>query len=223
VGGRVAVGGTASGQEDYRYGRLRCFEPGVTLQRSTETAAEDAVANLPFLPGDRVWTDSSGRAEFQFEDGVLLRVDSRSKLDFGGRDDGRDERVVLRLFSGGLYLRLHDGRQAATYDVETPGGLVEVLDRGVYRIDVDSGETRLSVYEGQATLDTGRRRIDVGAGERAYARRGESPEGPRRFDASYEQDDFSRWNDDRERREAWAADSRRYLPGELDAYAGEFE
>src|SRR5215468_1142995 len=93
----LAVAGTASAQEDYRYGRLRYFEPGVTLQRSTETAAEDAVANLPFLPGDRVWTDSSGRAEFQFEDGVLVRVDSRSKLDYAAHDEGRDERVVLRL------------------------------------------------------------------------------------------------------------------------------
>ena len=68
--------------------------------------------------------------------------------------------------------------------------------------------------EGQATLDTGRRRVEVNAGERAYARRGETPDSPRRFDAGYEQDEFSRWNDDREHREAWAADSRRYLPDE---------
>jgi hypothetical protein len=156
-------------------------------------------------------------------DGVLLRLDSGSKLDYFTHDEGRDERMVLGLASGGLYLRLHDGRQAATYDVETPGGRVEVVDRGLYRVDVDAGEVRLSVYDGQATLDSGRRRVEVDAGERSYSRRGEIPEAPRRFDAANEQDDFSRWADDRERREAWAADSRRYLPADLDAYAGEFE
>ena len=50
----------ALAQDDYRHGRIRYLEPGVTLQRATETGAEEAVVNLPFLPGDRVWTDANG-------------------------------------------------------------------------------------------------------------------------------------------------------------------
>ncbi len=211
----------ALAQEDYRHGRLRYLEPGVTLQRATETGAEEAVVNLPFLPGDRVWTDAGGRAEFQFESGALLRLDSRSKLDYLAHGEGRDERVVLRLWSGGLYLRLRDGRSGG-FVVETPGGLVAADERGVYRVDVDSGEVRLSAYEGEATLESGGRRVDVDGGERTYARGGESPERPSRFDRG-EDDAFARWDEDRERREAWAAGSRKYLPDELDHYAGDFE
>jgi hypothetical protein len=56
----LAVPGTA--QEEYRHGRIRYLEPQVTLQRATETGAEEAVVNLPFLPGDRVWTDCGSTA-----------------------------------------------------------------------------------------------------------------------------------------------------------------
>ncbi len=211
----------AAAQDTYRHGRVFYLEPGVTLQRATEAGAEEAVVNLPFLPGDRVWTDASGRVDFQFPDGTRLRLDSRSKVDYAAHDEGRGERVTLRLWSGGIYLHVRGGSERAEYEIETPGGVVETSEEGVYRLDADSGEVRLTVYEGEATLDSGRRRIAVGAGERTYARRGESPERPATFEN--EEDDFARWDQERERREAWAAGSRRYLPDELDAYAPEFE
>src|SRR5262245_34123825 len=93
----VALAAPAAAQEDYGRGRIRYLEPGVTLQRGTETGAEEAVVNLPYLPGDRVWTDANGRAEFQFEGGALVRLDSRSKLDYAAHEEGRESRVVLRL------------------------------------------------------------------------------------------------------------------------------
>jgi FecR protein len=217
----IGLAAPAAAQEDYRHGRIRYLEPGVTLQRATETSAEEAVINLPYLPGDRVWTDASGRAEFQFESGALLRLDSRSKLDYTAHDEGRNGRVVLRLWSGGLYLRVRN-RGDEGFVFETPVGLIEIEKRGVYRIDSESGEVRLSVYEGEAKLEAGGERVDVNTGERAYARHGESVEPPARFDRG-EDDEFARWDEDRERREAWAAGSRKYLPDELDTYASEFE
>jgi hypothetical protein len=211
----------ARAQEDFRHGRIRALEPGVTIQRGSETGAEEAVPNLPFFPGDRVWTDAGGRAEFQFPDGSLVRLDSRSKLDYVTHDEGRAELVVLRLWSGTLALRPRSGREGREFEVETPSGLVTASDRGVYRIDVDGADTRLSVYEGEATLEAGRRRVVVEAGERSYARRGGSPEEPRRFDAS-QRDAFARWEDERVDRE-YAENSRRYLPEGLAPYASEFE
>ena len=212
----------AAAQDNDTHGRIYDLEPGVMLQRATEAGAEEAVVNLPFLPGDRVWTDASGRADFQFPDGTRLRLDSRSKVDYAAHDEGRDERVSLRLWSGGIYLHVRGGRDRADYEVETPGGLVEAQGEGVYRLDVDSGETRLTVYEGEATLDSGHRRVTVGAGMRTYARQGESPERARALEGE-ENDEFARWDEERDQREARAATSRRYLPDELDAYAPEFE
>ena len=211
----------ATAQDNYPHGFIRNVEPGVSLQRATEVTAEEAAINLPFLPGDRVWTDAAGRAEFQFPEGTVVRLDSRSKLDYSAHDESRDERVVLRLWSGSLIVRTR-AREAAIFEIETPGGLVEVAEPGVVRIDVESGETQLSVYEGEASLDTGRDRVSVAGGERTWASWGDAPAEPEPFDL-YATDEFSQWDVDLESREAWAANSRRYLPEPLAPYAPEFD
>ena len=220
--GVLAVSATVVSADDrYRHGRVLSVEPGVTLQRANEPGAEEASPNLPFLPGDRVWTDRAGRAEFQFADGTLLRLDSASKLDYVAHDDGGGDRVVLRLWSGGLYLRNRNGRGSPDFGIETPGGVVEARVRGVYRVDASSGETRLSVYEGEASLEA-EREVSVGAGERAYARRGETTEDARAFDRAA-LDDFDRWDADREDRQAYAGNRRDYLPETVLPYAGELD
>ena len=109
----------ARAEDGYRHGRLRFVEPGVSLQRASGVGAEEADANEPFLPGDRVWTNAAGRAEFQFPDGSLVRLDRRSKLDYSGHDEQDGERIVLRLWSGSLYLRVR--ARDARFEIETPG------------------------------------------------------------------------------------------------------
>jgi Family of unknown function (DUF6600)/FecR protein len=210
----------AQAQDDYQDGRIRFVEPGVTLQRATEVAAEEAIANLPFLPGDRVWTDGTGRAEFQFPEGSVVRLDSGSKLDYAGHDKGKEERVVLRLWSGSVILRERTP-ELARIEVETPSGIARVLDPGLVRIDVAGGETRLSVYEGQAAFDDGQGEVRLAAGERTWARWGERAAEPERFDLA-EGDAFAEWDAQRDSEERAAAASP-YLPPELDAYSDEFQ
>jgi hypothetical protein len=206
--------------ESYRDGRIRHIEEGVSIQRATETGSEEAAANLPFLPGDRVWTDGSGRAEFQFAGGSILRLDRASKLDYVAREDGRDERIVLRMWSGAIYLHLRD-RRDGPFEIETPGGIVTSDARGVLRIDVESGETRLSVYEGEATLEAGQS-VRVRAGERVYAQRGEVGEGPTSFDRG-EGDEFAEWDGGREEQTAYAANQSQPLPEDVAPYEGELD
>ncbi|HEV7627507.1 MAG TPA: FecR family protein, partial [Streptomyces sp.] len=208
--------------QSYRHGRIRHVEEGVSIQRATETGSEEATVNLPLLPGDRVWTDGNGRAEFQFPAGSLIRLDSASKLDYASHEEGRDERLVLRLWSGALYLHIRD-RRDGPFEFETPGGVVTAANRGIVRIDVESGETRVSVYEGEAGLDNGTEEIRLRAGERVYARRGEAAEGPSPFDRG-EGDEFAEWDDARQDRTAYASSQpATSLPDEVAPYAGEFE
>ncbi len=211
----------AEAEDGYRHGRVRYVEPGVTLHRATEVSAEEALANVPFLPGDRVWTDGSGRAEFQFPDGTLVRLDGASKLDYAGHEEGQGERLVLRLWSGSLIVRVRTP-QASRFEVETPAGSIALLDQAMLRVDVDSGQTRISVYRGEAVVDDGRERVRLAAGERTHARWGGAAAPPESFDIEPE-DDFARWDDARESEERWAARSSEYLPAELDPYAGELE
>jgi uncharacterized protein DUF6600/FecR-like protein len=206
--------------QSYQHGRIRHIEEGVSIQRATETGAEEATPNLPFLPGDRVWTDGSGRAEFQFAGGSLLRLDSASKLDYAAHEEGRDERLVLRLWSGAVYLHVLD-RRDGPFEFETPGGVVTVSSRAVVRIDVQSGETRVSVYEGEAALD-GAQAVRLRAGERVYARRGEITEEPAAFDRA-EGDEFAEWDDSRQERTAYAGNQPAALPEDVAPYAGELD
>jgi hypothetical protein len=219
----VAVGAlpAAAWDEDYRHGRVRYADPGVVLQRASESSAEEASPNVPFLPGDRVWTDGGGRAEFQFADGSVLRLDSRSKLDYVAHEENGGERLVLRLWAGRLQFSSRD-RSAAEVEIETPAGYVVAREGGSFRVEADAGGTQLSVFEGGADLESNRRRVSVDAGERSWARRGDTPETPQRFDRR-DGDDFASWCEEREDRAAWAGNSERYLPDEIDPYASELE
>jgi hypothetical protein len=220
----VLIAGSVSAQDaDYSeaHGRVRYVEPGVTLQRASDAGAEEAGPNSPLLPGDRIWTDGGGRAEFEFAGGNVLRLDSRGKLDYAS-EPGRDEAVVLRLWSGSLVLHTRD-RRGPRFEVETPGGLVTVDDRAVVRVDAESSETRVAVYDGQAGLEAARRRLTVNEGEYVLVRRGEWPEPPRRFDRS-RRDDFGEW--DRARAEyddGRGSRSARYLPEEMAPYGRELD
>ncbi len=203
--------------------RLRSVEGGVALQRAEEQGAEEAQANVPFLPGDRLWSDGAGRVEVQFAEGSVLRLDRRSKLDYVEHDARRNPAVVtLSLWSGNLILHVPEDRRRADFLIETPDGRVDVSDGGRYRLDVDDRETRLLVFEGQARLE-GERSELVEAGERSSLRRDEAPTRSRTFDEWEVEDDFARWDAEQGDPLVWRADSQRYLPEELSPYAGDFD
>ena len=210
----LALPVVAVADDDYRHGRIRHVEDGVSIQRAAEPGAEEAQPNIPFLPGDRIWTDERGRVEFQFDSGAFLRLDNGTKLDYL---DNPGDRVILRLWSGGLYV--HQTDRDAEFEIETPGGVVEVRGRGITRIDAHSGETRISVYEGEATLQ-GRRGVRIGEGERVFARDGEADQGPMAFDAR-DDDDFSIWADDRQERVHYARQRPANLPEYVRPYYDE--
>ena len=211
----LALPGMAAADDDYRHARIRHVEDGVSIQRAAEPGAEEAQPNMPFLPGDRIWTDERGRVEFQFDSGAFLRLDNGSKLDYL---DNPGDRVVLRLWSGGLYVHGVNGR-GLDFEIETPGGVVNTRGRGVYRIDARSGETRVSVYEGEATLQ-GRRDVRVHDGERVYARDGAVVRGPMAFDVR-DADDFAMWADDRQEKTRYARQRPADLPEDAAPYYDE--
>jgi hypothetical protein len=220
--GLTAAGATSTlAQDSYRHGRILSVEAGVTLQRATEDASEEAFRNLPFLPGDRLWTDAEGRAELQFPQGTVVRLDQRSKLDYAGHEEERGELIVLRLWSGSVFVHARPAA-GARFGVVTPAGIVQVEDRAVLRVDVDSGEARVSVFAGEATLDDGRQHVSVAAGERTVTRWGETMAEPRRFDVA-EADDFAAWDGEREAVEAESGETAEYLPEELAPYEEELE
>lgn len=215
--------GLVSAQDVYRHGRVRHVEGAVTIQRASESAAEEAVPNLPFLPGDRVWTDRESRGEFQFADGTLLRIDRRTKIEYAAHEERRGtDRIALALWSGDVIVRQRDGRSGSEISIEAPGGLsVDLAEGGVYRVGLEAGETRIAVYEGEATVE-GDRRVRVRAGEQLWARGAEIDEAAETVNRR-DLDDFARWDEGRQGGQAWARERSEYLPDEVSVYAPELE
>ncbi len=207
----------------YRHGRVRHVEGSVTLHRADEASPEQAVPNLPFLPGDRLSTGRNGRAEVQLVDGTVFRLDRHSRLEYAAYDDRRGtERIVLALSSGDMIIRQGDGRDRTEISVEAPGGLaVDLLESGVYRIGIEGGETSVAVYEGEASVE-GDRRVRVRQGEQVWARGSDIDGRPEDVDRP-ESDDFARWDEERQSSYAWARERSPYLPDDVAAYGPELE
>lgn len=218
-----AVSSPAQAQDvRFRDGRFLETLGGVTLQRADEAGSDEAVRNMPFLPGDRVWTDASGRAEIVFAEGEILWIAERSKVDSLGRGGSeQDERLGLRVFAGSFGARVRSGGPG--FEFRAPGGTVTTTGAAAFRVDVRAGETVLTVSEGAVLANFASERLSVRAGERVrYADGG--ADGPYRYQRAAV-DDFDRWCEDRYSelsRMARARDDER-LPDELDPYADELE
>jgi hypothetical protein len=219
----LGISAPAQGQDvRFRDGRFLETLGGVTLQRADEAGSDEAVRNMPFLPGDRVWTDASGRAEIVFAEGEILWIAERSKVDSlgrGGRE--QDERLGLRVFAGSFGARVRAGGPG--FEFRAPGGSVTTTGAAAFRVDARAGETVLSVGEGEVLANFANERVAVRAGEQVRYADG-VVEGPYRSPRTAG-DDFDRWCEDRFRelnRMARNHDDQR-LPDELDPYADELD
>lgn len=220
----ATVASSAIAQDEIRYRDGRFLETvgAVTIQRADEASSDEAVRNMPFLPGDRVWTDQSGRAEIVFAEGEILWIAERSKVDSlgrGGRD--QDERLGLRVFAGSFGARVRSGGPG--FEFRAPGGSITTTGAAAFRVDVRAGETVVTVTEGSLLADLGGQRLSVREGDRVIYAEGRV-DGPFGFQRS-RLDDFDRWCEERYatlERMARRQDHER-LPDELDAYGDELD
>jgi hypothetical protein len=178
-----------------------------------EDGPEDADLSMPVVPGDRLRT-GDGRAEVTLTDGTLVQIDAASTLDLLADDR-------LRLLEGRLAI-VATRAQAAPLQVDTPQGTVSIDAAGEYRLrlmDADGRDTlELSVIRGQAELTSDQDRVTVSTGERSWARTGEVPAYPVRFNAAA-LDAFDQWALDRAMERRGGATSARYVPSTLRSYA----
>jgi hypothetical protein len=175
---------------------------------------------MPFLPGDRVWTDDAGRAEVVFADGEVLWIAERSKVDSlgrGGRD--QDERLGLRVFAGSFGARVRSGGPG--FEFRAPGGSITSAGAAAFRLDVRAGETTLSVSEGEVLANLGGERMTLRGGERVRYADGRV-DGPFRYPRAAA-DSFDQWCEERSGELSRIARGHERLPDELDSYGDELD
>jgi hypothetical protein len=144
--------GTALAQVDPpgRVGSLSAVHGSVVLAPAGETAWSDAALNRPVTAGDRLWTDSGGRAEVHLG-AALLHVDGESFLDVKLLDD-----AVLQalLHEGVVQAHVRALAPGEPFEIDTPQLALRALQPGTYRIDADPQRhiTRVAVRDGLATV-----------------------------------------------------------------------
>ncbi len=203
--------------ETYRHAYLSHIEGEVSLQRASEPEPESGSLNVPILPGDRIWTRASSRAEIRFGSGLVVHLSEGAKLDFVANDS----ETILRLWSGSAILAIPDVAEASgSLRVDSPAGSIRPTREGSYRIDVEDGDAvTLSVERGSAELASSLGTVLVQSGETSFATPSDPPSIPVKFNTA-RLDDFDRWSESREARRARTEDLVvRSLPHPVRSYA----
>ena len=126
----------------------------------------NADLNRPLTTGDRLSSGAGARAELELG-GANLRM--AGNTDFGMLNLN-DTIAQVELTQGTLNLSVRRLGQGQSYEIDTPTLALVVNQPGTYRIDVDhgGGGTRVTVFDGQATVyGQGNAQRDVFAG-RSY-------------------------------------------------------
>lgn len=201
--------------DNYYPPRVSYVEGGVSYESAGDVDWTEATVNLPIFRGDRVYAQPGSRGEIEFGYNSFLRLDENTDVMFSHLSK---KAVNLNLALGSVIVR---AGKSFKMDVQTPAGLIQLDDRGLYRIDTDeTGLTRVMVRKGEAEI--------IGAGDKVELRDGQMTTfggDPSLHQAAYDsyEDDFDLWSS---RRDAIYASSESveyvggYYPGihTLDSY-----
>jgi FecR protein len=119
--------------------------------------------NVPMTIGDRVYTDQAGTIELELAHGGRVEVGPQTDLTAVNMTDQVQQFAVNSGVSSFAVRRLAPG---TVFEVDTPNAAVTFDQNGLYRVDVDaSGQTRLTVHKGNATIASGGGQLGVSSGE----------------------------------------------------------
>jgi hypothetical protein len=190
-----------SGDESYnRIARLSYIEGNVSFQHESDVDWSAASINLPLEPGDRIYTGPEGRAEIEFDDRSVCRLDRNTDIEFLSL---KENLVQIRILLGVSTLTVSSGLE---FEINTPAAAFNTVEPGVYRFSVvESGDTDAIARKGEleAANSSFSRRVDTGEILRA------TPGDYRRPEISeYNgRDEWDQWNDRRN------ADMKSYASG----------
>ena len=207
----LVSGNAAWADPPSRVARLGYVGGVVSLSPAGERDWNPATLNRPLTPGDRLWTDASGRAEIAVG-GAMFRVSADTGLSVLNLDD----RIVqLQLTQGSLNLRVRRLQAGEVIEIDTPNLALTVKQPGNFRIDVnpDADATTVLVRQGQAEV-AGEGDAWVMDTRQAYRFRGTGLRDVQAVDAA-PHDDFDRWAGARDRALDNAASARYVSPDVL--------
>jgi hypothetical protein len=175
--------------------RISVMTGDVSVRRGDNGDYVAAAINAPLVVGDRVLTGPNGRAEVQFDAANMIRLAPNSEIRLA---ELAYLRYQIQLARGvAMYRVLRTSN--ADVEVSTPQASIRPKKDGAYRVTVqDDGQSEVTVRKGEVEVFTPRGAETLYAGK-AMMMRGTVSEPEFQVVAAAGEDDWDRWNVDRDR------------------------
>jgi hypothetical protein len=198
--------------------RIKNVEGEGFVQRSYDEGNEEATPNLPLFEKDTVGT-TAGRLGIYLGRLNYLRLDSDTIVELLSIPQLRKTDLTVRVEKGAIYLDIENLDTEKSIEIQTPDCGIFLLDKGVYRINVNENSlTEVYVTEGIAEVAGQENSRNVRENQKIVMSRGELKERPYDFYAS-EKDDFDRWNETQNSEQGYARyGTARYLQSGYEDY-----
>ncbi len=196
-----------------RVARLNYLRGSVSFQPAGETDWVSAVVNRPMTTGDRLWTDSRGRAEMHLGS-ATIRLDENTGFSLLNLDDGT---VQIQLSEGTLNIRVQRMDRDEIFEVDTPNQAFSILQSGQYRIQTsdDGNSTTVAVRSGRGEATGGGRTFTINSGLSGTFIGTDSLQAD--IYRVGDIDEFDNWSQDRDRRDD-RSQSARYVSHDVVGY-----
>ena len=136
-----------------RIARLSFAQGDVQVQRPDEDW-QSASINMPLQQGFRIAT-TDGRAEIQFESGLILRLAEDSILEFTELDAGQNSGRITKLnLTQGTIIVTADLRPTDSFSVDAPNVEVTVFQPSRFRVDTTQGDSWVGILAGDVMVKT---------------------------------------------------------------------
>ncbi|NTV53474.1 MAG: FecR domain-containing protein, partial [Candidatus Firestonebacteria bacterium] len=197
--------------EDLGAGRISFIQGQAQIQPAGAKDWQVASVNVPVRAGDRFWTPEEARLELQFQNGTVVRLDTKSTLDVLSLTE---DAMQFHLSMGHLLFRT-SRKPAKIIQVDLPDSSLVVQDKALFRVDItpDGGE-EFGIFQGAMEIATSGSKTRIRTGEMLSLENGSSEVSPLKA-----ADEWEQWNTDRDREQMRAAAASPYLPPELNVYA----
>jgi hypothetical protein len=151
-----------------RVARLQSLDRDVSFQRAGDQAWVQAVANMPLLTGDQIYTGERSGALIQLAHGTFIRLSEKTSLAI---TELSEETAQLEVTSGSATVQLYRLQDVfGRFEIDTPVAAAILLQDGAYRVEVqDNGEIQFATRAGLAEVTTEDATLKVRAGFRLQA------------------------------------------------------
>ena len=131
-----------------RVARLSYFAGDLGLLPAGASDWGDASINRPLTTGDKLSSGTDSRAELELG-GATLRLDQRTDM---GLLDLDEQLAQIELTQGTLSLSVRQLDKGQSYEIDTPTVALVIDQPGRYEVDIDADATRVTVFDGNATV-----------------------------------------------------------------------